>query len=104
MSADELVALVLFVADDSPRSIVAAANIQRALGTTPGFVLEIVDVFHEPDRALAARVLVTPTLLAPAQNRRLVGDLSEPSPLGFFLHGLHAPPISSGGGAPRSVA
>jgi len=90
MDGREPVALVLFVSDDSPRSIVAIANVRRALeaGTESDFVLQVVDVFAEPDRALAARVLVTPTLLAPAAARRLVGDLSEIEKLQYFLHGL----------------
>jgi len=90
MNAHEPVALVLFVSDNSPRSIVASQNIREALGTGIGskFALEIVNVFKEPDRALAARVLVTPSLLAPTASRRLVGDLSDHAKLLYFLHGL----------------
>ena len=54
------------------------------------FALEIVNVFDDPDRALSARVLVTPTLLAPDFARRLVGDLSERTQLHYFLQGLPA--------------
>jgi circadian clock protein KaiB len=98
MNAAEPIALVLFVSDDSPRSIVATANIQQALeaGTGSDFALEIVNVFAEPDRALAARVLVTPTLLAPAAARRLVGDLSEHEKLRYFLHGLQIADVPPG--------
>jgi circadian clock protein KaiB len=86
------VRLFLFVANDAPRSIVAIANLRCALAELAdrAFALEIVNVFDEPDRALAERVLVTPTLLAPACARRLVGDLSEKSLLRYFLQGLPA--------------
>jgi len=94
MSVAKPVALVLFVSDDSPRSLVATANIRAALGSGFGsaFALEVVNVFEDPDRALAARVLVTPSLLAPAVSRRLVGDLSDHTKLLYFLHGLQTAP------------
>jgi circadian clock protein KaiB len=84
--------LFLFVANEAPRSIIAIANIRRALLdlTDRTYALEIVNVFDDPDRALTNRVLVTPTLLAPACARRLVGDLSEKSQLHYFLQGLPA--------------
>ena len=85
------VRLHLFVASDAPRSIIAIENIRRALIEFEAmFALEIVNVFDDPDRALAARVLVTPTLLAPDFARRLVGDLSESAQLRYFLQGLPA--------------
>jgi circadian clock protein KaiB len=84
--------LFLLVANDAPRSIIAIENIRQVLTdlTDRLFSLEIVNVFDEPDRALAEHVLVTPTLLAPACARRLVGDLSEKSLLHYFLQGLPA--------------
>jgi circadian clock protein KaiB len=84
------VTLFLFVASGAPRSNVAIENIQRALLVFGErlFVLEIVNVHDEPDRAFSYRVLVTPTLLAPAFARRLVGDLGEMSQLHYFLRGL----------------
>ena len=80
------VRLFLFVANDAPRSIIAIENIRRALADFAAsmFALEIVNVFDDPDRALRARVLVTPTLLAPDFARRLVGDLSETAQLTTF--------------------
>jgi circadian clock protein KaiB len=92
MSDVDVVRLFLFVANDSPRSIVAVENIRRALGNIGDrkYALEIVNVYDDPDRALTNRVLVTPTLLAPASARRLVGDLSEKTQLDYFLQGLPA--------------
>jgi circadian clock protein KaiB len=86
------VRLFLFVANDAPRSIIAIENIRRALieFVDAAFALEIVNVFDDPDRALSARVLITPTLLAPDFARRLVGDLSERTQLHYFLQGLPA--------------
>ena len=85
--------LILFVAADAPKSIMAIENIQRALADLADrtFLLEIVNVYEDPDRALSNRVLVTPTLLAPASARRLVGDLSGKSQLYYFLQGLPVP-------------
>jgi hypothetical protein len=87
------VQLVLFIANDSPRSSIARANLETELATRPRgmFVLEIVNVCDDPDRALAARVLITPTLLAPAFAQRLVGDLREHVQLAYFLLGLSTP-------------
>ncbi len=84
------VRLFLFVAKDAPRSIIAIENLRRALVefVDSTFALEIVNVFDDPDRALSARVLVTPTLLAPDFARRLVGDLSQKAQLLYFLQGL----------------
>jgi len=31
---------------------------------------------------------VTPTLVAPTSGRRVIGDLSDPKTLDFFLHAL----------------
>jgi circadian clock protein KaiB len=87
------VQLVLFVASDAPKSLIAIENLQRALIELVEltFLLEIVNVYDDPERALSNRVLVTPTLLAPAAARRLVGDLSEKSQLHYFLRGLPVP-------------
>ena len=46
------------------------------------------NVFDDPERALAERILVTPTLLAPASAQRIVGDLGEVSQLRYFLQML----------------
>jgi circadian clock protein KaiB len=93
MAVADAVVLFLFVANDAPKSIIAIENIQRALAelTDRSFDLEIVNVYDDPDRALSNRVLVTPTLLAPAAARRLVGDLSEKTQLHYFLQGLPLP-------------
>jgi len=82
--------LLLFVAGDAPRTTVAVENLRRALAEFEDrkFQLEVVDVYENAGRAIADRVFVTPTLLAPGTSRRLVGDLSENSQLRYFLQSV----------------
>jgi circadian clock protein KaiB len=84
--------LLLFVVGRTPRSMLAIENLMAALAERPErmFSLAIIDVVEAPERALADRVLVTPTLLAPLVARRLVGDLSEAKLLRYFLETLPA--------------
>ena len=79
----------LFVAGDTSNSLEAIANL-RALCKAyllDRHAIEIVDVFHEPARALADGVFMTPTLikLGPLPGRRIVGTLSQ---LPVVLHAL----------------
>jgi circadian clock protein KaiB len=80
--------LALFVAGNSSHSQAAIANLNRALvalDREQGDV-EIIDVFERPDRAEAARVLVTPTLLWEADtDLRMIGDLSAGDRLMAFV-------------------
>ncbi len=72
---------LLYVADDTPNSVAALANLKALCEKhlAGRHEIEIVDVFKEPERALADRIYMTPTLirLAPAPVRRIVGTLSE---------------------------
>lgn len=75
------VVFTLYVAGESPRSVQAAANLNR-LGKerlNGEYDLTIVDVAGDPERAEAARILTTPTLVkeAPGHPRRVTGDLSD---------------------------
>lgn len=71
----------LYIAGDTPNSAHALANLtdlcERELEGR--HEIEVVDVFREPDRALAERILMTPTLLklAPAPVQRIVGTLAD---------------------------
>lgn len=72
----------LYVAGDSARTARAVANI-RQLGDerlNGRYELTIVDVALDAERAEAARILTTPTVVkeAPGQPRRVTGDLSDP--------------------------
>jgi circadian clock protein KaiB len=81
--------LLLFVAGDSPSSSAARENLRNAMETAGSerFHLEIVDVFANPERALADQIMVTPTLmhLVEGSTRRLIGDLSARASLLAFL-------------------
>ncbi len=90
MATIDDIVLFLFVAGDSPRSMAAIRSLHETLAefVDRTFALQTVNVYDEPDLAIANRVLVTPTLLAPGSARRLVGDLSEKAQLRYFLAGL----------------
>lgn len=84
------VELLLFVAPASPTTATADRNLRASLSAMNAerFELEVVNVAADPFRALDLRVLITPTLLAPASGRRLVGDFSEPAIVEYFLASL----------------
>lgn len=71
----------LYVAGDAPNSALAIANLGTLCRSHLAGMHEIVvvDVFKDPQRALADRVFMTPTLikLAPAPVQRIVGTLSK---------------------------
>jgi circadian clock protein KaiB len=75
----------LYVAGDAPNSAAAIANLGGLCREhLPGrHQVEIVDVFREPERALADGVFMTPTLvrLAPGPVQRIVGTLSDARPV-----------------------
>jgi circadian clock protein KaiB len=86
--------LQLYVADDALNSSQALVNLTRfceAYLPDP-YAIEVIDVFQDPARALAAGVIMTPTLikLAPAPVRRVIGTLSQPQPL-LLTFGIEAP-------------
>lgn len=72
---------VLFVAGDTPNSALAIANLTGLCRAhLPGrYTIETVDVFREPQRALAEGIFMTPTLvrLAPGPLVRIVGTLVQ---------------------------
>ena len=75
------VVLRLYVAGNAPNSAQAVANLEAICrehlhGTQD---LEIIDVLQQPQRAMAAGILVTPTLskLYPLPTAEVVGNLSD---------------------------
>lgn len=82
-------ALRLYVTGATPRSGRAVANIKAICEEhLPGhYVLEVVDIYQQPQLAHGDHVLATPTLVKrrPLPLRRLVGDLSNEERV---LHGL----------------
>ena len=73
--------LRLFVTGASPRSARAVANIRRICEEKGAglFLLEVVDIYQQPELARTAQLVAAPTLLKtlPAPERRMVGDLSD---------------------------
>jgi circadian clock protein KaiB len=73
--------LRLFVTGASPRSARAIANIRKICQQQGAglFLLEVVDIYQQPELARAAQLVASPTLLKtlPLPERRVVGDLSD---------------------------
>ncbi len=71
----------LYVADDALNSAQAQVNLMALCRTylADRYEIDLVDVFKEPQRALADGIFMTPTLirLAPLPVRRIVGTLSQ---------------------------
>lgn len=76
---------ILFVAGDAPNSVRAIANLGAFCREhlADRHSIEIIDVFMEPQRALAEGIFMTPTLISatPLPARRIVGTLSQIQPL-----------------------
>ncbi len=75
----------LYVAGDALNSAQALANLTVLCRThlPDRHEIEVVDVFRQPQRALAEGIFMTPTLvkLAPLPVRRIVGTLSQTQPV-----------------------
>lgn len=88
-------ALRLYVAGDLPHSREAVASLRSLCGSfgPARASIEIVDVLHEPDRALRDSIFVTPTLvrLSPGPELKLLGALSDRARVRLAL-GLDEPP------------
>ncbi|MET0313156.1 MAG: circadian clock KaiB family protein [Hansschlegelia sp.] len=88
--------LRLYVARSTPNSVRAEHNLSVVLdafhdgGLPPE--LEIIDVFSQPKRALTDGVVVTPTLVGLAGDKRVVlmGDLADLTHLRSVLEHLLA--------------
>jgi circadian clock protein KaiB len=80
-AAPEPVRLRLYIAGGAPTSLRAIQTLKAICERHPGnaYQLETIDVFREPERAIADGILVTPTLLklSPAPVRTIIGDLRE---------------------------
>jgi len=79
----------LYVANDSPNSVAALANLRATLGERADlcFDLEIIDILQHPDRALRDCVTLTPMLVKvwPTPERRILGSLKDRSMLRTVL-------------------
>ena len=91
--SEPLFSFRLYIAGDAENSLAAIANLRQLCERyLPGrHRVEVVDVLHEPLRALADGIFMTPMLvkLTPAPVRRIVGSLSQ---LAIVLQALNLPP------------
>jgi circadian clock protein KaiB len=71
----------LYIAGDTPNSALAVANLNALCRThlAHHHQIEIIDVFRDPQRALADGIFMTPTLVRrlPAPVKKIVGTLSQ---------------------------
>jgi circadian clock protein KaiB len=85
----------LYTADDTLNSVEALANLTALCKThlLGRYDIEIVDVFENPEKALADKIRMTPTLLKlwPQPARRIVGTLNQ-TKLVLMALGLDVPP------------
>ena len=81
MSPPTLVRFRLYVAGQSPNSVLALRNLRALCEQHLGarHEIEVIDVLRNAGAALDDRILVTPTLLklSPAPTCRIIGNLSQ---------------------------
>jgi len=79
VTAPSVFSFRLYVAGDGHNSMTAIANLTALCHARleGRHQIEIVDVFGHPDRALADRIVMTPTLMRvePGPTRRVIGTL-----------------------------
>ena len=79
--ASTVVVMVLYVTESAPNSARAIANLEAICEEhlKDKFRLEIIDVLEYPRRALAAGIVVTPSLskVSPLPAATVVGNLSD---------------------------
>ena len=71
----------LYIANGAPNSVRAVANLYAICHKhfPDSHRIEVIDVLHEPLRALAEAIIVTPTVVkvSPAPELQIIGNLSE---------------------------
>jgi circadian clock protein KaiB len=96
-SADEVWALRLYVAGQSPKSLQALANLTSLCEEhlAGRYEIEIIDLVEHPTLARSDDILAIPTLVRrlPAPLRKIIGDLSNTERV---LVGLRLQPGSPG--------
>ena len=82
-AAATVVVMALYITDSGPNSVRAVANLESICEEhlQDNYRLEIIDVLQYPLRALAAGIVVTPSLakLSPLPIATVVGNLSDKS-------------------------
>jgi circadian clock protein KaiB len=95
--SNEVWALRLYVAGQTPKSITAFANLKKICEAhLPGrYTIEVVDLLQQPQLAAGDQIVAIPTLVRklPEPLRKIVGDLSNTE---RALVGLQLRPAKSG--------
>jgi circadian clock protein KaiB len=78
---DEVVALRLYVAGQTPKSVAALANLKRVCEEhLPGrHTIEVIDLLQHPARARSDQIVAIPTLVRklPEPVRKIIGTLAD---------------------------
>ena len=84
--------LRLYVAGQTPKSVVALANLKRICREhlPRGYTIEVIDLLRHPELARRDQIMAVPTLIRnlPEPIRKIIGDLSntERVLVGLELH------------------
>src|SRR3954449_10927897 len=77
----EVVALLLYVAGQTPQSVIALANLKRVCEEhLPGrHTIEVIDLLQQPARARSDQIVAIPTLVrrVPEPVRKVIGTLAD---------------------------
>jgi circadian clock protein KaiB len=73
--------LKLYVAGQSPKSVLAIANLKKICeeNLRGHYELEVIDLYQQPQLARGEQIIALPTLIRklPAPLRRIIGDMSN---------------------------
>ena len=73
--------LRLYVSGMTPKSLRAVANVKKICEEelSGRYVLEVVDIYQQPELAMKEEIVATPTLIKklPLPLRKFIGDLSD---------------------------
>ena len=88
--------LWLYIAGQTPKSILALENIKKYSKEylSPKYIIEVIDLLKSPQLAEDDEIFAIPTLVrkAPKPSRRIIGDLSDREKV---LTGLNIRPITA---------
>ncbi|HYN79092.1 MAG TPA: circadian clock KaiB family protein [Lamprocystis sp. (in: g-proteobacteria)] len=94
--------LRLYVAGQTPKSILAFANLKRICEEhlAGRYQIEVVDLLEQPQLARGDQILAIPTLVRrlPAPVRKIIGDLSNTERVLVGLDLRSRPPVASSAG------
>lgn len=86
--------LILFVSSDVDKHSHIVETLNSVFeGTGEGsYSLEIINVMLNPEKAYEYKILATPTLhrAKPLPEKRVIGDMSDPSRMKIILDGIDA--------------